>query len=169
MCNFNNQSDETKAVVHLFMQKAAKSIGGVNFLLALIEALRAKKPNPLMQKNCQVASNNTIIKWNKVVFKDKTDIIEKILITHRESQEKDFNILNEENIKTRKNILNMVRTLTPLEFIVTPQNPNDGEGFSFGAFDTVSEDVVKFNPIFIALFFCSTAFTKSAMKYTVTI
>ena len=165
MCNFNNQSDDAKLIIHLFMQKAAKSIGGVNFLLALIESLRAKKPNPLMQKNCQIASNNTIIKWNKVVFKDKTNIIEKILLTHRESQEKDFNILNEKNIKTKKNIINMVRTLTPLEFVVKPQNPNDGEGFSFGAFDTISEDVVKFNPIFIALFFCSTAFTKSAIKY----
>jgi len=165
MCNFNNQSDDTKSVVHLFMQKASTSIGGVNFLLALIEALRAKKPNPLMQKNCQVASNNTIIRWNKVVFKDKTDIIEKILLTHREAQEKDYNILNEANIKTKKNIINMVRTLTPLEFVVKPQNPNDGEGFSFGVFDTISEDVVKFNPIFIALFFCSTSFTKSALKY----
>ena len=165
MCNFNNQSDDTKLVVHLFMQKASTSIGGVNFLLALIEALRAKKPNPLMQKNCQVASNNTIITWNKVVFKDKTDIIEKILLTHREAQEKDYNILNETNKKTKKNIINMVRTLTPLEFVVKPQNPNDGEGFSFGVFDTISEDVVKFNPIFIALFFCSTGFTKSALKY----
>ena len=167
MCNFNNQSDETKASVHLFMQKAAQSVGGVNYLLSLIEALRGKKPNPLMQKNTQVASNNTIITWNKVVFKDKTDIIEKILLTHREAQEKDFNILNEENKKTKKNIINMIRTLTPLEFVVKPQNPNDGEGFSFGVFDTVSDEEVKFNPIFIALFFCSTAFTKAALAYKI--
>ena len=165
MCNFNNQSEDTKLVIHLFMQKAAQNVGGVNYLLSLIEALRSKKPNPLMQKNCQVASNNTIIKWNKVVFKDKTDIIEKILLTHRNSQEKDFNILNEENKKEKKNIINMIRTLTPLEFVVTPQNPNDGAGFSFGVFDTISDDEVKFNPIFIALFFCSTAFTKSALAY----
>ncbi len=165
MCNFNNQSDDTKLVIHLFMQKAAQSVGGVNYLLSLIEALRSKKPNPLMQKNCQVASNNSIITWNKVVFKDKTDIIEKILLSHRDSQEKDFNILNEENKKVRKNIVNMVRTLAPLEFVAKPQNPNDGEGFSFGVFDTISDDEVKFNPIFIALFFCSTAFTKSALAY----
>jgi len=165
MCNFNNQSDETKAVIHLFMQKAAQSVGGVNYLLALIEAMRDKKPSPLMQKNRQIASNNTIISWKKVVFKDKIDVIEKILVTHREAQEKDFNLLNEPNVKTKKNILNMARTLAPLEFIVKPQNQNDGEGFSFAVFDTMKDDEIKFNPIFIAMFFCSTAFTKNALKY----
>ncbi|WP_457750089.1 hypothetical protein [Sulfurimonas sp.] len=166
MCNFNNQSQETKESLHLFMSKAAKSVGGVNYLLALIEAMRAKKPNPLMQKNCQVASNNTLIKWNKVVFKDKIDLIQKILLQHKEAQEKDFNILNATNSKTEKNILNMAKALAPLEFIVTPQNPNDGEGFSFGVFDTFETETIKFNPIFIALFFCSSEFTKKAIKYS---
>jgi hypothetical protein len=165
MCNFNNQSDETKAVIHLFMQKAAQNVGGVNYLLALIEAMREKKPSPLMQKNMQIASNNSIIKWNKVVFKDKVDVIEKILVSHREAQEKDYNILNEPNAKMKKTILNMARTLAPLEFVVKPQNKNDGEGFSFGVFDTMSDEEIKFNPIFIAMFFCSTAFTKNALKY----
>ncbi|WP_457745110.1 hypothetical protein [Sulfurimonas sp.] len=167
MCNFNNQNDETKATIHLFMQKAAQSVGGMNYLLALIEAMRAKKPNPLMQKNTQIASNDTIITWKKVVFKDKIDVIEKILVSHREAQEKDYNILSEPNIKTKKNILNMARTLTPLEFMVKPQNPNNGEGFNFGVFDTIKEDEIKFNPIFIAMFFCSTAFTKSALKHKI--
>jgi len=167
MCNFNNQSKETQDRIHLFMQKAAKSIGGVNYLLSLIEALRKVKPNPLMQKNMQIASNNTIIKWNKVVFKDKVESIEKILLSHKNAQENDFNILNEENKKVQKNILNMVRTLTPVKFEVLPQNPNDGEGFSFEIFDTISDEEVKFNPIFIALFFCSINFTKSALKHTI--
>ena len=166
MCNFNNQTQETKESLHRFMSKAAQSIGGVNYLLALIEAMRAKKPNPLMQKNCQIASNNTIIKWNKVVFKDKIDLIEKILVAHREAQEKDFNILSETNTKTKKNIINMARALAPLEFVVTPQNPNDGEGFSFGVFDTLEDETIIFNPIFIAMFFCSSEFSKKAIKYS---
>lgn len=167
MCNFNNQTQETKDTIHLFMQKAAQNVGGANYLLALIEAMREKKPNPLIQKNSQVASNNTIIKWNKIVFKDKADVIEKILVGHREAQEKDYNILNEANTKVKKNILNMARTLSPIEFIVKPQNPNDGGGFTFGVFDTFSEDEIKFNPIFIAFFFCSTAFTKAALKHKI--
>jgi len=167
MCNFNKQSEDTKALIHLFMSKASQNVGGTNFLLALIEAMKSKKPHPLMLKECQVASNNSIIKWNKTVFKDKVDLISEILALHRSSEEPDFNILNVENAKKRKNIINMVRALTPIEFIVTPQNPNDGSGFDFKVFDTLKDDEVTFNPIFIAMFFCSTEFTKKALKYTV--
>jgi len=167
MCNFNNQAQQSKEFLHLFMTKAAKNVGGVNYLLALIEAIRSKKPHPLIQKNCQISSNNTIIQWNKVIFKDKTDLIENILVAHRESQKKDLNILNITNSKTKKNIINMARTLAPLKFTVTPQNQNDGEGFIFNVFETLEDDVIKFNPVFIALFFCSSEFTKKAIKYQI--
>jgi len=166
MCNFNNQPQQTKEFLHLFLTKAAKSIGGINYLLTLIEAMRAKKPHPLMQKNCQIASNNTIIQWNKVVFKDKIDLIQKILVTHREAEEKNFNLLHKTNAKTKKNIINMSRALLPLEFVITPQNSNDGEGFSFRVFETFEDDVIIFNPVFIILFFCSTEATKKALKYS---
>jgi len=167
MCNFNKQNEDTKAIIHLFMKKAAESVGGTNFLLTLIEAMRSKKPNPLSFKACQIASNNTIIKWNKVVFQDKVDLIEAILATHRSSEDPDFNILNEPNHKKRKNILNVIRTLAPIEFLVTPQNPNDGGGFNFKVFDIVDEENVKLNPIFVAMFFCATEFTKKALKHTI--
>jgi hypothetical protein len=117
----------------------------------------------------QVASNNSILKWNKVVFKDKIELIETILVGYREAQESDFNLLSEPNQKKKKNIINMVKTLTPIKFVVTPQNQNDGGGFSFEVFDTVDfkNEIIKFNPIFIAMFFCSTEFTKKALKHTV--
>ena len=167
MCNFNKQNKDTKALIHLFMQKAAQNVGGTNFLLLLIEAMKAKKPNPLMYGGKQISSNNSTIKWNKVVFKDKVDILEKILAQHRSAEEPDFNILNTDNAKTKKNILNMVRTLAPIEFTVTPQNSNDGDGFNFKVFDSIEDDNVKLNPIFIAMFFCSTEFTKKALKYEI--
>ena len=167
MCNFNKQNEETKAQIHLFMKKAAENVGGANFLLGLIEAMKTKKPNPLMFAGKQISSNNTIIKWNKVVFKDKVNVLENILIAHRSSENPDFNILAEENQKKRKTIINMVRTLSPIEFIVTPQNPNDGSGFNFKVFDTIEDDNVKLNPIFIAMFFCSIEFTKKALKYNI--
>jgi len=167
MCNFNKQNEETKALIHLFMKKAAENVGGANFLLGLIEAMKTKKPNPLMFAGKQISSNNTIIKWNKVVFKDKVNVLENILIAHRSSENPDFNILAEENQKKKKTIINMVRTLSPIEFIVTPQNPNDGSGFNFKVFDTIEDDNVKLNPIFIAMFFCSIEFTKKALKYNI--
>lgn len=167
MCNFNKQSDDTKAFMHLFMKKAAQNVGGVNYLLSLVEAMKSKRPHPLMRKECKIASNNTIIEWNKVVFQDKIDVIEEILAVHRSSEEPNFNILAGENSKRKKKILNMVRTLQPLEFIVTPQNPNDGNGFSFKVFESVGGDEAVFNPVFIAMFFCSVEFTKQSLKYEI--
>jgi hypothetical protein len=165
MCNFNKQNEDTKDLVSLFMKKAAQNVGGVNYLLALIEAMKDKKPHPLMFKACQIASNNTIIKWNKTVFKDKVDVLESILREHKSVEEVDFNILNNESAKKKKNILNMVKTLAPIKFVVTPQNPNDGSGFSFKVFDKMDDDYVSINPIFVAMFFCSTEYTKKAIKY----
>ena len=167
MCNFNKQNEETKALIHLFMKKAAENVGGTNFLLLLIEAMRAKKPSPLIVKEKQISSNNSTIKWNKVVFKDKADVLEAILTEHRSSEDPDFNILNNENAKKKKIILNMIKTLAPIEFIVTPQNPNDGGGFNFKIFESIEDNDVKLNPIFIAMFFCSTEFTKKALKHTI--
>jgi hypothetical protein len=167
MCNFNKQSEDVKAFIHLFMTKAAQSIGGVNFLLTLIEAMKTKRPNPLMYKEKQISSNNTIIKWNKVVFADKVKVIEDILISHKSSDNPSFNILDNANNKKRKIIINMAKTLSPIEFIVTPQNSNDGEGFSFKVFEVIEDEKIVLNPIFIAMFFCSTEFTKKALKYEI--
>ena len=149
------------------MTKAAQNIGGTNFLLALIETMRNNKPHPLTYKGKKISSNKTTIEWNKVVFKDKLEILEAILVEHRSSENPDFNILANESAKKRKNILNMVKTLAPVEFIVTPQNPNDGTGFNFKVFESVDNESVKINPIFISMFFCSTEFTKKALKYAI--
>jgi hypothetical protein len=61
----------------------------------------------------------------------------------------------------------MAKTLSPIEFIVTPQNSNDGEGFSFKVFEVIEDEKIVLNPIFIAMFFCSTEFTKKALKYEI--
>ncbi len=167
MCNFSKQNEDTKALIHLFMSKAAQNVGGTNFLLALIEAMKTKRPNPLMYKEKQISSNNTIIKWNKVVFADKVKVIEDIMTAHKSSENPSFNILDDTNEKKKKAIINMARTLAPIEFVVTPQNPNDGSGFNFKVFESIEDDKIVLNPIFIAMFFCSTEFTKKALKYEI--
>jgi len=167
MCNFNKQNEDTKALIHLFMVKAAQNIGGTNFLLSLLEAMRTKKPHPLAENSSKIASNNTIIEWKKVIFKDKVDLIQSILDEHKSSENPDFNILNATNKKRKKNVLNMVRALAPVEFVVTPQNPHDGRGFNFKVFEILEDESATFNPIFIAMFFCSVEFTKKALKYKI--
>ena len=167
MCNFNNQTEDTKALIHLFLTKAAQNVGGVNPLLVLIEAMKAQKPHALTYKACKIDSEKATITWNKLVFKDKFEVLESVLVAHRSSEDPDFNILNNDNQKQKKKILNMVKTLAPIEFIVTPKDSEDGGGFNFKVFDTIENDCVKINPIFVSMFFCSTEFTKKALKYTI--
>ncbi|MDD2791047.1 MAG: hypothetical protein PHU40_10340 [Sulfurimonas sp.] len=167
MCNFNKQSEENKALIHLFMTKAAENIGGTNFLLALIEAMRAQKPHPLTHKGCKIESPNATITWNKSIFKDKFDLLNEILLSHKSSEKPDFNILQNDSSKKKKSILNMVKTLAPLEFTVTPKDETVGGGFNFKVFESNDEEYVKINPIFVSMFFCSAEYTKKALKFEI--
>ena len=151
MCNFNKHDEDTKAFIHLFMKKASQNIGGVNFLLSLIESIKEKKPNALILSEKQVKSKEAKIEWNKVVFKDKLDVLEELIHSRRSTEGYNFNILKEENSKKAKKILNMVKTLSPIEFVVSA---DEGDGFTFKIFDKIEEDFVSINPIFIAIFFC---------------
>ncbi|RLA78173.1 MAG: hypothetical protein DRG78_15705, partial [Epsilonproteobacteria bacterium] len=109
----------------------------------------------------------TVIEWNKVVFADKLEVLQAILLAHKSSEKPDFNILANDNQKQKKKILNMVKTLSPIEFIVKPKDTEDGVGFNFKVFESIEDNFVKINPIFVAMFFCSTEFTKKALKYTI--
>ncbi|MCF6339889.1 MAG: hypothetical protein L3J10_03910 [Sulfurimonas sp.] len=167
MCNFNKLNDDTKVLFHLLMKKSADSIGGANFLLALLEAMKDKKPNALMLKGCQVHSDEASIKWNKIIFKDKLDILEEVVRSHKNSEEQDFNILESDNQKKKKKILNMVKTLAPIEFVILPVDSENGAGFNFKVFESIENDIVKINPLFVAMFFCSTEYMKKALKYKI--
>ena len=167
MCNFNKHDNDTKALIHLLITKSAQAVGGTNFLLGLIEAMKEKKPNALMFKGCKIESDEVDIKWNKIVFKDKLDILEDVIRSHDSSEGLDFNILENDSDKKKKKILNMVKTLTPIEFTVTPKNPDNGAGFNFKIFESVEKDNVKINPIFAAMFFCSTEYMKKALKHSI--
>ncbi|DAB28217.1 MAG: hypothetical protein A2513_11400 [Sulfurimonas sp. RIFOXYD12_FULL_33_39] len=167
MCNFNKQNDDTKALIHLLMKKCADTVGGANFLLGLIEAMKEKKPNALIINTCKVDSKELKISWNKIVFKDKFDVLEEAVRSHKSSESQDFNLLENDNQKKRKKILNMVKTLAPIEFSVTAKGSQEYSGFNFKIFETVEEDYVKVNPIFAAMFFCSTEYMKKALKYEI--
>ena len=167
MCNFNKQNEDTKALIHLFMKKCAQTVGGTNFFLGLLEAMKEKKPNPLIYSACKIESQELKITWNKIVFKDKFDILEEVVRSHKSSENQDFNLLESENLKRKKKILNMVKTLAPVEFTIMPKNLKDHAGFSFKIFETIEDDYVKINPIFTAIFFCSIEYTKKALKYEI--
>ena len=167
MCNFNKLDEDAKGLIHLLMKKSADSIGGTNFLLGLLEAMKEKKPNPLMFKGCVIDSKETKIKWNKIVFKDKLDILEEVVRSRKSTDTGEFNILENDSAKKKKKILNMVKTLAPIEFTVTPKNDENGAGFNFKVFESVQESKVIVNPLFAAMFFCSTEYMKKVLKHTI--
>jgi hypothetical protein len=169
MCNFNKQDTDIKEFMSALIHKCSQSVGGDNFLLSLIEALRAQKPHPLTYPKCKISSEQTEITWSKIVFKDKLDVLQSALLLHKSSEAQDFNLLNIQNAKKKKALINTVKTLAPITFIAKPKESENGAGFEFSIFEKIDfeKDYVKINPLFTALFFCSTDYTKQALKYKV--
>jgi len=162
MCDFNKMDDAAKAAYHRQLTKCAESFGGTNFFLQLLEAIRKSKPHPLMAKHMEFRFSRGIVMWNKVIFKDKLTLLMKV----RAEAGEEGNLLPAEEDKNFKKVMNLLRTLQPIEFEVRPKNQNDGEGFKVHAFDIVDKKTTRLNPLFDALFFCSVDTVKKALSYT---
>ena len=81
-------------------------------------------------------------------------------------ENEDGNLLPAKDDKSFKKVMNLLRTIQPIEFEVFPKNQKDGEGFSFHAFDIIDKDTTRMNPVFDALFFCSVDTIKKVLSYT---
>jgi hypothetical protein len=162
MCDFNNLSDEEKQLHHEKLLSCANNFGGKNFFLHLLEAIRETKPHPLTAGNSSFDIELGSISWNKVIFNDKLQL----LLKARVNESKQNNLLPPKDAKNYKKVLNLVRTLRPIVFHVTPANSEDGKGFFFQPFDLIDEETTKINPLFDAIFFCSIDTVKKVLNYT---
>lgn len=161
MCDFNSLSDAQKLQHHQALLACANSFGGKNFFLHLLEAIRATKPHPLVSSERQFRMELGEIKWNKVIFNDKLQL----LLKARINESKQNNLLPKKEEKNYKKILNVVRTLKPIVFHVTPSDSEDGSGFFLQPFDVIDEKSTKLNPLFDAIFFCSVESVKKALNF----
>jgi len=161
MCNFNLLNDEEKKLHHEKILECANNFGGKNFFLSLLEEIRATKPHPLTSGNSEFEMEFGSIKWNKVIYNDKLQL----LLKARMNESEQNNFLPEKEAKNYKKILNVVRTLNPIVFHVRPENIEEGKLFFFQPFETVDEKTTKLNPIFDAIFFCSVDMVKKALNY----
>lgn len=159
MCDFNKLDTITKQKYHEELLKCANAFGGKNFFLQLLEAIRATKPHPLTAKNSQFRFPLGKIEWNKVIFQDKLSLLLKVRLSENE------NLLITKDEKSHKNVLNLVRTLKPIEFIIKPKNSKDGEGFTIHPFDVIDEKTTHLNLVFDAIFFCAIDSVKRALNY----
>ena len=161
MCDFNNLSDEEKRHYHELLLDAAEKFGGKNFFLHLLEAIRETKPHPLTAANRTFTMELGEVKWNKVIFNDKLQLLQKIRTGESERQ----NLLPDEDAGNYKKVLNLVRTLKPIVFHVKPSNKEDGPGFFFQPFEVIDEKTTRLNPLFDALFFCAISTVKKILNH----
>jgi hypothetical protein len=161
MCDFSNLDDAAKEAYHRRLTACAEAFGGKNFFLQLLESIRETTPHPLMAKNCEFRFPLGSVKWNKVIFRDKLTLLMKV----RASKGGDDNLLPATEEKSYKNVLNLVRTLKPVNFTVKPENPENGKGFTLHPFDVIGEKSTRLNPLFDALFFCSVDSVKKILNY----
>ncbi len=145
--NTHKTGDEEQTLGELLRQCAA-SVGGKNFFLTLAETIRTTREGIMVGEKKQVNYASGTMTWNKTLHADNW----RLLIESAKVRTKDGNILLPSTDKRHKNILNMIRTLKPLTFTVTPANAEDGAGFSFNALDVTDAETTKVSPLFKALF-----------------
>jgi len=162
MCDFNTLTDEARKLHHEKLLQCAENFGGKNFFLHLLESIRETKPHPLIAANSEFSMELGTIKWNKVIFNDKLQL----LLKARVNESKQNNLLPPKEEKNYKKVLNVVRTLKPIVFHVKPAHKENGPGFFFQPFDVIDEHTTKLNPLFDALFFCSVDTVKKILNYT---
>lgn len=159
MCDFSNLEEEQKRIFSERLNECAKSFGGVNFFLQLLEEIRKTKPHPLGAKNCEFSFHLGSIKWNKPIFIDKIALLLKV----RPNELTEGSILPSPNSRGYKSVLNLVRTLKPIKFEVKPYDAEHGKGFSFECFEVTDEETTKLDVAFDALFFCQIDLVKKAL------
>jgi len=130
------------------LRECADSIGGKNFFLTLSETIRTTREGIIVGEKKQINYTNGTMTWNKTLHADNW----RLLVESAKVRTKDGNILLSAEDKRHKNILNMIRTLKPLTFTVTPTNATDGEGFTFNALEVVDDKTTHISPLFKALF-----------------
>jgi len=161
MCDFNALSEEEKLFYHTKLLECATAFGGKNFFLQLLELIRQTKPHPIVSSDKQFSIHKGVVSWNKVIFNDKLQLLLKV----RLGESRRGNLLPPSSDKNYKKVLNLVKTLSPIEFEAKPRMQKEGKGFKFKAFDVIDEETVRLNPIFDALFFCSVETIKKILNF----
>ncbi len=141
------------------LMECVKGIGGKNYFLQLLEAVRGTRPHPLMAKNAEFHFAIGTIKWKKVIYKDKVHL----LLSMIKGNQNNGNLMPKKGDKGYKTKMNLLRTLGPMEFKVHPKNAKDGDGFIIHPFDIVDKDTTCLDYIFNTVFFLPIHTVKKAI------
>lgn len=156
MNNYDSLNIVKKLELKNHITAHAKLFGGKNHFLSLIESLRKSHPNPLMSKDASFSYEKGTVKWGKVIFKEKVILL--IDIINRSNE--DNNLMPNEKIKGYKTIRNLLRTIGPMKFVVSPKNTKDGKGFSISPIEIIDSKTCRLNFMFEVLFFLPVSLVK---------
>ncbi len=160
MCNFNNLSQDEKDTLKLQLQDIIGKMGGLNFFLSFIEKMRLIKPHPLSARNSSATVERFEISWDKVIFLDKVTLLENTIKSNRD--ENGYTINFNKDDKKSKNIVNLIRTLSVINFKF--KLSNSVAPVEFKIFNKIEESSAELNPLFVTLFFCYVNFVKNVLK-----
>jgi len=163
MIIYNSLDNSTKQNLKEQIINCAFAIGGKNHFLSLIEEIREERIHPLLSKDASFRFSHGLVKWGKVIFKDKVDL----LVTITKDRENNKNLMLKKGDKNYKTIMNFLRTLGPITFEVQPKNKKDGDGFNLKAFDIVDENTSHLNFMFDVVFFLPLYIVKKLFKETI--
>ena len=71
MKNFNPLTFYSQDELSQALNESAQSIGGKNYFLLLLEAVRDAQPHPLLAKNAEFKFSVGSVKWSKPIFREK--------------------------------------------------------------------------------------------------
>ena len=148
MENYDSIDNDQKLVLKKQLIENASSIGGKNHFLSLVEAIRISNLKPLISKDASFKSNKSLIKWKKVIYKDKVNLLMKII----QDNEHNHNLIPKKGHAHYKVIKNLVRTIGSIRFHVKPKNNNDGDGFIFNFIEIVDENTCRLSFMFKVMF-----------------
>lgn len=156
--NFIDLSQTEKETLHKAIVSHANALGGKNFLLQLIEDIKASQESPLTSKDKHFSFSKGFVKWDKVIYKETFDL----LLTAIMTEEREGDMLKGFSDRDQKRILNMLKTLHPIRLSIKPKNIKDGEGFSIPIIDKEKSKICLMYKI---LFFHNIQFAKQALSY----
>ena len=148
MTNYDSIENDKKQVLKNQLIKNATSLGGKNHFLSLIEAIRMAYPHPLMAKDASFRFNKGLIKWEKVIFKEKVNL----LMTLINNNDSNIILMPNKGDSNYKTIRNLIRAIGPIQFEVRPKNSKDGDGFIFNLIEIIDNNTCQLSFMFEVLF-----------------
>ena len=148
MTKYDSIDNDVKQDLKNQLIKNAISLGGKNHFLSLIEAIRRTHPHPLMAKDASFRFDKGFIKWEKVIFKEKVNL----LISLINDNDSNIILMPNKSDSNYKKIRNLIMAIGPIQFKVRPKNSKDGDGFIFNLIEIIDKDTCQLSFMFEVLF-----------------